>query len=75
MPITYILQQLDALKGILRRLEDDYYSLKSENRKEIQELKNRIRLLEQSYSTETKNKANTINPQHTKQDIADTFAE
>lgn len=54
MPITYILQQLDALKNVLdkeiNRLNRFYFDLKSENRKEIQELKNRIQLLEQSHS-------------------------
>lgn len=56
MPITYILQQLDALKNVLNkeisRLNRFYFDLKSENRKEIQELKNRIQLLEQSHSAD-----------------------
>lgn len=75
MPITYILQQLDALRNETNRLGRDYLEMSSRNRKEIQELKNRIRLLEQSHSAETESKTNTITPQHTKQDIADTLAE
>lgn len=50
MPTTYILQRLDALRNEIERLERFYFDLRSENRNEIKELKNRIRLLEQSHS-------------------------
>ena len=52
MPMSYILQRLDALRNEIERLERFYFDLRSENRNEIKELKNRIRLLEQSHSVD-----------------------
>lgn len=50
MPMSYILQQLDALKNEINRLGRFFFDLRSENRNEIKKLKNRIQLLEQSHS-------------------------